>query len=104
MTVFWGEMVTNRRKRYFPIDENANSEQIYALLDYAESGDKDNINNLINDSDTELTAEEEITQAASTQDIFLTAPGANLHAVPSHNQSKKKKNHKKKNYGSRPKP
>ena len=70
MTVFWDEMVTNRRKRYFHIDENASSEQIYALLDYAESGDKDNINSLINDSDTELTAEEEITQAASTQTLF----------------------------------
>ena len=48
----------------------------------------------MNDSDTELIAEEEITQAASTQDTSLTTPEANLHVVPSDNQSEKKKNKK----------
>ena len=52
MTVFWGEMVTNGRKRYFHIDENASSEQIYVLLDDAESADEDDIDNLMNDSET----------------------------------------------------
>ena len=32
----------------------------------------------MNDSDTESIAEEEITQAASTQDTSLTTPEANL--------------------------
>ena len=45
----------------------------------------------MNDSDTELI---EITQAASTQDTSLTTPEANLHVVPSDNQSEKKKNKK----------
>ena len=49
-------MATNRRKRYFNIDENASSEQMYALLDDAESADEDEIDNLINDS--EFIAEE----------------------------------------------
>ena len=49
----------------------------------------------MNDSDTELIAEEEITQAASTQDTSLTTPEANLHVVPSDNQSKKKEKNKK---------
>ena len=44
-TVFWGKMVTDGRKRYFQ-----------------------------RDSDTEFIAEEEITQAASTQDTSLTTP------------------------------
>ena len=48
----------------------------------------------MNDSDTELIAEEEITQAASTQDTSLTTPEANLHVVPSDNQSKKKEKNK----------
>ena len=48
----------------------------------------------MNDSDTELIAEEEITQAAITQDTSLTTPEANLHVVPSDNQSEKKKNKK----------
>ena len=57
----------------------------------------------MNGSDTEFIAEEEITQAASTQDTSLTTPEANLHVVPSDNQSKRKKRTSKKNYGSGPK-
>ena len=41
-TVFWGEMVINSRKRYFHIDENASSEQIYALLDIESAHEDDN--------------------------------------------------------------
>ena len=43
----------------------------------------------------ELTAEEEITQVARTQDTSLTTLEANLHVVPSDNQSKKKEMNKK---------
>ena len=45
-TVFRGEMAINGRKRYFHIDENASSEQIYALLDEVESADEDDKYNL----------------------------------------------------------
>ena len=38
----------------------------YMIYD-VESDDNDDIDNLMNDSDTEIIAEEEITQAASTQ-------------------------------------
>ena len=38
----------------------------YVIYD-VESDDKDDIGNLMNDSDTEIIAEEEITQAASTK-------------------------------------
>ena len=58
---------------------------MYTLLDDVESADKDDIDNLMNDSDTDFIAEEEITQAASTQDTFLTTPEANLNEVPSDN-------------------
>ena len=47
-------MVANDRKRYFHIDKNASSEQIYALLDDVESADEDDIDNLMNDSDAEF--------------------------------------------------
>ena len=40
-------------------------------------------------------AEEEITQAACTQDTSLTQPETNLQVVPSDNQSKKKEKNKK---------
>ena len=49
----------------------------------------------MNDSDTEFIAEEEITQAASTQDTSLTTPEGNLYVVPSDNQSTKKEQQKK---------
>ena len=88
-------MATNVRKRYFHIDENGSSEQIYVLVDDVQSTDDDDIDNLMNDPDTELIAEEEITQAASTQDTFLTTPEANLHVVPSDNQSKEKEKNKR---------
>ena len=53
--------MTNGRKRYFHIDENASGEQIYALLDHVESADEDDIDNLMNGSDTEFIAKEKIT-------------------------------------------
>ena len=84
-------MATNSRERYFHIDKNTSCEQIYALLDDVESADEDYIANLMNDSDTEFMAEEE----TSTQDIFLTAPEANLHVALSDNESKKKEKNKK---------
>ena len=82
------------RKRYFHIEENASSYQIYALLDDVDSADEDDIDNLMNDSDTEFIGEEEITQAAGTKGTSLTAPEANLHVVLSDNQSKKKEKNK----------
>ena len=75
-TVFWGEIATNGRKRCFHIDENTNSEQTYTLFDGVESADEDDIDNLMNNSDTEFITEEEITHAASTQDTSLTTPEA----------------------------
>ena len=87
-------MATHGRKRYFHLDKNAGSEQIYSLLDDVESDDKNAIDNLMNDSDTEFIAEEEIAQVASTQDTSLTTPEANLHVVPSDNQSKKREKNK----------
>ena len=50
---------------------------------------------LMNDSDTEFIAEEEISQAVSTKGTSLTTPEANLQVVPSDNQSKKKEKNKK---------
>ena len=43
---------------------------MYDLLDDVESTDENEINSLMNDSDTEFIAEEEIIQAASKQDVF----------------------------------
>ena len=88
-------MTTIGRKIYFHIDESASSEQIYASLDDVESADEDDIDNLMNDSDTEFIVEEEITQVTSTSETSLTTPEANLPIVPSGNHSKKKEKNKK---------
>ena len=87
--------MTDSRKRYFHIDESASSEQTHALLDHVGSTDIDDIDNLMNDFDTEFIAEEENIQSASTQDTSLTTPETNLHVVPSNNHSKKKEKNKK---------
>ena len=58
------------------------------------SADEDDIENLMNDSDTEFIVEEEITQVTSTSETSLTTPEANLPIVPSGNHSKKKENKK----------
>ena len=58
-------MTTNSTKRYFHIDENASSEQTYALLDDVESGKQGDKDNLMNNSDTEFIIEEEITRIYS---------------------------------------
>ena len=60
-------MVTHDRKIYFHIIENASSEQIYALLDDVDCADQDDTDHLMNDSDTEFIAEEEIAHSASTK-------------------------------------
>ena len=88
-------MANNGKKRYFHNEENASSEQIYALLHDVESDDENDLDNLMNGSDNEFIAEEEITQTASTQDTSLTTQEANLYVVPSDNQSKKKEKNKK---------
>ena len=66
-------MATKARKRYFYIDENTSSEQIYAFLDDVDNDDKDEIDNLMNDSVTKFKAEEKIALAASTQNTSLTS-------------------------------
>ena len=57
----------------------------------------------MNDSDNQFIAEEEISQAASTQGTSLSTPEANLHVVLADKQSKKKKKSKKKKYETGPK-
>ena len=74
--IFWDQKATNGRKRYFHIDKNAGSKQIYTLLDDVERDDKEYIDNFMNYSDAEFIAEEEITQATRTQDTSLTTPSS----------------------------
>ena len=46
--------LNNKRKHYVKIDSTTSSDKILALLEEVESNDEDDIENLMNDSDTEF--------------------------------------------------
>ena len=63
-------MATNGRKRYFHVDENASSGEIYALLDDVESADEDDKDNLMNDPDTEFVKSQKMQWLFSKYILF----------------------------------
>ena len=52
--------LNNKRKTCVKIDRKTGSDNIFALLDEVNSGLKDNIDNLMNDSDTEFVLKESL--------------------------------------------
>ena len=50
----------NNRKKYFHIDSGTASDVIFAILDDVMSDDEEDIDNLMNDSDTEFIADENV--------------------------------------------
>ena len=65
------------RKKYVQIDKSTTSEYVFALLDTIESEDEQYIDEMMNDSDTELFAEDDGT----------------LEAVQPNNEDKSKSSH-----------
>ena len=80
--------MANGIKRYFDINKNISGKQIYALLDNVDSDNEEETENLINDSDTEFIADEEILPVNHTLDTSLTTPKANIHMVRDDEESK----------------
>ena len=68
-------------KKYFKIDENISSEQIYALLDNVDSDNEEETDNFINDSDAWFIVDEDVLPANNTLETSLTTPEANIHVV-----------------------
>lgn len=60
MKSFWEKSlkIINNRKRYFQVDIGTQMDQIFALLDIGHSYNEDEIDELINDSDTEFITPE----------------------------------------------
>lgn len=89
-----GMELNNKRKHYVKIDRNTTSDQVFALLDAVESDEEDDIENLMNDSDTEFVGnEDEIGddkegENENVHDILV--PDANIHLIP--NATKEKEN------------
>ena len=88
-------METKCRKKCFSIDGNISSEQIYALSDNVDSDNEDEIDNLINDSDTEFIADGKILPANNTLGTSLITSEANIHVVGDNEESKKPDKKKK---------
>ena len=85
----------NKRKKYINIS-NSSSEEIYAMLDEVESDLEEDIDQLVNDSDTEFVADKNLPECPpqSSNNNVLT-PEANIHILPEA-ESKKKLSKKKK--------
>ena len=82
-------MEAKGRKKYFNFDENISSEQIYEFLDNVYGDNEEEIDNLINDSDTGLITDEEILPANNTLNTSLSTPEANIHVARYNEESKK---------------
>ena len=59
-------------RKIFILTKTLIGKKIHALLDNVESADENDIDNLMNDSDTEFIPEEEITQDTSLTTLTFT--------------------------------
>ena len=73
----------NKRKNYARIDRNTRSEEIFALLDEVNSDQEDDIDNLMNDLETEFTVDENLDNEIDSDDepLSVLIPEANIHVV-----------------------
>ena len=72
----------NKRKKYIRIECGADSDEVLAILDSIESEDEGDIDNLLNDSDTEFVSDESVPAPPANSNCVLT-PEANVHIIPS---------------------
>ena len=70
--------MNNNQKRPFHIDSDASTDQVFTLLDAVQSDNKDKINELMNDFDTECRAPEEI---EITDNVSASILEVNIHVV-----------------------
>ena len=72
----------NKRKKYINIGKSS-CEEIYAMLDEFESDLEEDIDQLVNNSDTEFVADEDLPECPpqSSNNNILTSE-ANIHILP----------------------
>ena len=76
--------LNNKRKHYVKIDSTTSSDKILALLEEVKSDDEDDIENLMNDSDTEFIIEESVEKTIPEEESLSTSvltPEANIHVM-----------------------
>ena len=89
-----------KRKKYFELSESTTEDTIFALLDAVDSEEESDIDNLMNDSDTEFIAEERISESECNDHSVLTADaiihvGTDSISKPSESVTHKQKTTKK---------
>ena len=75
--------LNNKRKERVKIDRETGSNEIFAWLDEVNSDLEDDIDNLMNDSDTEFVSEESLENELDSDDkpLNLLVSEANYHVV-----------------------
>ena len=75
--------MNNKRKQFVKVDRETRDDEIFALLDEVNSDLEDDIDNLMNDLDTEFVLEEILENELDSDDkpLNLLVPEANYHVV-----------------------
>ena len=73
--------MNKNQKRPFHIDSDASTDQVFTLLDAVQSDNKDEINELMNDFDTECRAPEEIELTDNPGNVSASILEVNIHVV-----------------------
>ena len=73
--------MNKNQKRNLHCDSGTSTSQIFALLDTVQSDKENEIHKLMNDSDTEFIAPEEIELTGNPDNASVVTPGANVHVV-----------------------
>ena len=81
--------LNNRRKKYFQLD-NILHDDVFALLESVDRDPEDDIDELMNDSNTEFVADDDFIEndVASVTDHSITKPSANTHRTPARENQK----------------
>ena len=75
--------MNSSRKKFFRIDDNATSDEIFGILDDISSDRENDIDNLLEDSDTKFYVENEVPTLQDDDDRVhdILVPEANIHVV-----------------------
>ena len=73
--------MNNNRTKYFHIDGGTSKVQMFVLLDTVQSDNDDEIDELINDSNTEFIALDEFKPTDNPNNMNVLTSEANIHAV-----------------------
>ena len=73
--------MNNNRKTYFPIDSGTLTDEIFTLLDTVQSDNEDEIDELMNNFDTDFIAPNEIKLTGNPDNANVLTPEANVHLV-----------------------